>query len=83
MARAFLWLMYLSLAIVVWSLFHEDAVRRIREWVKGLPGEMEVQGLLRELESHGYSLLPDIRVRGGAVATVAIGPAGVFAIHTR
>ncbi len=83
MARVFLWLMYLSLAVVLWSLFYGDAVRRVREWVEGVPGEMEVQDLLLELESHGYSLLRNIRVRGGTVATVAIGPAGVFAIHTR
>ncbi len=83
MARAFLWLLYLSLAVVLWSLFHGDGVRRMREWVKGVPGEMEVQELLHKLESHGYSLLRDIRVRGGAVGTVAIGSAGVFAIHTR
>jgi hypothetical protein len=83
MARVFLWLMYLSLAVVLWSLSYGDAVRRVREWLRGLPGEMEVQELLLELESLGYSLLHDIGVRGGAVATVAIGPAGVFAIHTR
>jgi hypothetical protein len=83
MARVFLWLMYLSLAVLLWSLFHGDAVRRVREWVEGVPGEMEVQDLLLELESDGYSLLRDIRVRGGAVATVAIGSAGVIAIHTR
>ena len=83
MARVLLWLMYLSLAGVLWSLIYGDAVRRVRGWLKGVPGEMEVQGLLLELESHGYSLLRDIRVRGGAVGTVAIGPAGVFAIHTR
>jgi hypothetical protein len=83
MARIFLWFMYLSLAVVLWSLFYGDAVRRVREWVKGVPGELEVQELLLELESHGYSLLHDIRVRGRAVATVAIGSAGVLAIHTR
>ncbi len=83
MARVFLWLLYVSLAVVLWSLFYGDAVRRVREWVKGVPGEMEVQDLLLELQSRGYSLLHDIRVRGGAVATVAVGSAGVFAIHTR
>ncbi len=83
MGRPFLWLTYLSLALAAWALFHRDAVRRAREWIEGVPGELEVQGLLAELESHGYRLLHDVKTRGGTVAAVAVGPRGVFAVHTR
>ncbi|HEX2090131.1 MAG TPA: nuclease-related domain-containing protein [Actinomycetota bacterium] len=83
MVLAFLWLLYLVMALMMWALFHGDAVRRIREWVKGVPGEMEVRELLGELESHGYKLLRDVPVRGMAVPAVAVGPTGVFAIHTK
>ena len=83
MARAFLWLMYLSLAVVAWALLQGDAVRRIRDWIQGVPGELEVRELLSELESRGYRLVHDVKVRGGAVPTVAIASTGVFPIHTR
>jgi hypothetical protein len=83
MARAFLWLSYLAMAVVAWALLHDGAVRRVREWIQGVPGELEVQDLLSELESRGYRLVHDVKVRGGAVPTVAIASTGVFPIHTR
>ncbi len=83
MAGPFRSFTYLALAVAVWALLHGDAVRRTRDWIRGAPGEEEVMELLRELESHGYRLLHRVRVRGGTVAHVAIGPAGVFAIQTK
>lgn len=83
MAGPFLWLAYLALAIVLWALLHGHAVRRVREWIQGMPGEEEVRELLKELESRGYQLLHRVKVRGGTVATVAIGRTGVFAISTK
>ncbi len=83
MAAPFLWLAYFTLAAVAWALLHDDAVRRIRRWIQGVQGEQEVQELIAELESGGYQLFHGVKVRGGTVAHVAIGPAGVFAIQTK
>ena len=83
MVRSAVWWAYLPLATLVWALLHRDAVQRSRDWVKGTPGEQEVEELLTELESYGYQLVHHIKVRGGTVPHVAIGPAGVFVIETR
>lgn len=83
MVRSVPWWAYLAVAVVAWGLFHGGAVRRIREWIQGVPGEQEAEELLTHLESHDYRLLRDIKVRGGTVAGVAIGPTGVFAIETK
>ncbi len=83
MARPLLWLTYLALSVAVWALFHAGAIRRVRDWIRGAPGEREVRELLSELEVRGYRLVQAVKVRGGTVARVAIGPAGAFAVETK
>ena len=83
MVRSIIWVAYLPLAAVLWALFHGDAVQRVRDWFRGVPGEQEVQAVLAELESRDYQLLRDVKVRSGSITRVVIGPPGVFAIETK
>ncbi len=83
MVRSAVWWAYLPLTTMIWALVHPDAIQRSRDWLRGTPGELEVESVLAELESRGYQKVDDIKVRGRSVQRVIIGNAGIFAIQTR
>ncbi|MDP8956647.1 MAG: NERD domain-containing protein, partial [Actinomycetota bacterium] len=72
-----------DIPVAAGGLFQRDSIRRIRDWVDGDSGREEIARLLTKLESEGYEVLRDVRVRTGTVPYVVVGPTGVLTVEIR